>query len=140
MAKIALLYSSVFGNDAYESLLSFMRTEKNDTLDEVTADFMEICTKLTPPVDLFCAWEQNPTAASYSERVSSKVPGLLKQEFFKAGARKFMETGFSAFGSGTVSSVQYSQLRAALTYCTAFRRKRICRAARGTLCWFDRRS
>jgi hypothetical protein len=76
---------------------------------------MEICTKLTPPVDLFCAWEQNPTAASYSERVSSKVPGLLKQEFFKAGARKFMETGFSAFGSGTVSGVHDSQLRTALT-------------------------
>ena len=140
MAKVALLCSSVFGNEAYESLLSFMRTEKNDTLDEVMTDFMGICSKLVPPVDLFCAWEQNPTAASYSERVSSKVPGLLQQEFFKAGARNFMETGFSAFGSGTVSSVQDSQLRAALTYRTAVRRKRVCRAARGALCWFDRRS
>jgi hypothetical protein len=103
MARMALLYSSVFGNEAYESLLSFMRTEKNDILDEVTSDFMEICSKLVPPVDLFCAWEQNPTAVSYSERVASKVPGLLQQQFFKAGARKFMETGFSAFGTGTVS-------------------------------------
>ena len=103
MAKIALLYSSVFGNDAYESLLSFMRSEKNDTLDEVTSDLMEICGRLVPPIDLFCAWEQNPTAVSYSEKISQKVPGLLQQQFFKAGARKFMEAGFSAFGTGTVS-------------------------------------
>jgi hypothetical protein len=125
MAKIALLYSSVFGNDAYESLLSFMRTEKNDTLDEVTNDFMEICSKLVPPVDLFCAWEQIPTAHSYSERVASKVPVLLQQQFFKAGARKFMETGFSAFGSGTVSKVCISWLCAVLMCSIAFCRKRV---------------
>jgi hypothetical protein len=115
MAKIALLYSSVFGNDAYESLLSFMRTEKNDTLDEVTNDFMEICSKLVPPVDLFCAWEQIPTAHSYSERVASKVPILLQEQFFKAGARKFMETGFSAFGTGTVGETGILRLYAVLT-------------------------
>lgn len=103
MAKLALLYSSVFGNDAYESLLSFMSTEKNDTLDEVTNDFMEICRRLEPPIELFCAWEQIPTAMSYSERVTSKVPGLLQQQFFKSGARKLMETGLFALGSGTVS-------------------------------------
>ena len=116
MAKIALLYSSVFGNEAYESLLSFMRTEKNDTLDEVTSDFMEICSKLVPPIELFCAWEQVPTAASYSDRVASKVPALLQQQFFKAGARRFMEMGFSAFGSGTVSTRQLPYMCAILPF------------------------
>lgn len=117
MAKIALLYSSVFGNDAYESLLSFMSTEKNDTLDEVTNEFMEICGRLAPPIDLFCAWEQVPTAFTYSERVTSKVPGLLQQPFFKTGARKLMETGLFALGSGTVSGLTAHKARAILT-CT----------------------
>ena len=50
MAKIALLCSSVFGNEAYESLLSFMRTEKNDTLDEVMTDFMGIACAPSRPL------------------------------------------------------------------------------------------
>jgi hypothetical protein len=101
MAKIALLYSSVFGNEAYESLLSFMKSEKNDVLDEVTNDFLEICKNLAPPIELFCAWEQNPTSVSYSERISENAPSLLSQNFFK----KLMETSFSAaLGSGTVST------------------------------------
>lgn len=105
MAKVALLYSSVFGNEAYESLLSFMRTEKNDTLDEVTDDFVEISNKLVPPIELFCAWEQVPTQVSYGERAAQKIPRLLQHKFFKAGARKAMEVGCSAMlGNGTVST------------------------------------
>ena len=100
MAKIALLYSSVFGDEAYESLLSFMKSDRNDPLDEVRGDFEEICGKLVPPIELFCAWEQNPTSVSYTERFAQIAPGLLNQTFFK----KLMETSLSAaLGSGTVS-------------------------------------
>ena len=108
MAKIALLYSSVFGNDAYEALLSFMRTERNDTLDEVTSDFMEISNKLVPRIDLFCVYEQVATEVAYSERFANKMPSLLQHKFFKASARTFMEVGISAgLGSGTVSKVHH---------------------------------
>lgn len=108
MAKIALMYSSVFGNDAYESLLSFMKFEKNDVLEEVTNDFVEICNKLVPPMELFCAWEQVPTAQDYSDRIMSQVSGLLQHPLFKIGARKIFERGFSATGTGTVSELQRS--------------------------------
>lgn len=40
MAKIALGMSSIFGNEAFEALLQFMKAERNDALDEVTNDFM----------------------------------------------------------------------------------------------------
>lgn len=135
MAKIALLHSSVFGQDAYESLLAFMRTEKNDTLDEVTSDFMEICTRLVPPVDLFCAWEQIPTAMSYSDR----LPNLLQQPFLKQGARMVMDFGISAFGASTVSQDLQSRC-AGLTKDTAFRRKGISGAAGSSQRWPDRGS
>lgn len=102
MAKIALLYSSVFGEDAYQSLLAFMHTERNDTLEEVTNEFMDICHKLLPPIDVFCAYEQVPTVISYGDRLAQKAPTLLKNGFFKAGARRFMEHGFAALGAGKV--------------------------------------
>lgn len=102
MAKIALMYSSIFGNEAYEALITLMRSEKNDALDEVTSDFMEICNKLTPPMDLVCVWEQLPTVVSYSEKIAKRLPGLLQQPIFKAGVRRFIEAGFSVFGTGTV--------------------------------------
>ncbi|KAK1092022.1 hypothetical protein LTR48_005148, partial [Friedmanniomyces endolithicus] len=97
MAKVALLYSSVFGNDAYESLLSFMRTETNDTLDEVVSDFMEIREKLVPKIELFCAYEEVPTDVAYAERMvnSPKMSSLTQHKFFRAGAKKLMEVGFS---------------------------------------------
>lgn len=104
MARVALQYSAIFGNDAYESLLSFMSTQKNDNLDDVTEDFMEISNKLNPPIELFCAWEQNPTKIDYSERALASVPALLEHRFFKAGARKLVEIGLTAVGGGTVSS------------------------------------
>jgi hypothetical protein len=103
MAKIALLTSSVFGHEAYESLLEFMRAEKNDTLDEVTNDFMEISNKLAPPIELFCAWEQVPTDVSYSERFAQKLPSLLQQKAFKASARAVLDLGSATFKTGTVS-------------------------------------
>ncbi|KAK5707221.1 hypothetical protein LTR17_020910 [Elasticomyces elasticus] len=104
MAKVALLYSSVFGSDAYESLLSFMRTEKNDTLDEVTNDFMEISGKLAPPIELICVYEQVPTDVDYAERFmgSPKMNGLLQHKFFRPGAKKILEVGVSML-PGTVS-------------------------------------
>lgn len=105
MAKIALLYSSVFGIEAYESLLSFMRAEKNDALDEVTHDFMEICSKLTPPIDLFCAYEQVPTDVSYSQRMTDAAPRLLQHKFFRAGTKAILDLGGAAFKSGTVSLI-----------------------------------
>ncbi|PIB00567.1 Ankyrin repeat domain-containing protein 17 [Cercospora beticola] len=98
MAKLALMYSSVFGNEAYESLLSFMRSEKNDTLEEVTHDFMEISNKLVPPIDLFCAYETVPTATSYSERYT---PWLLQSKAFKAGTKALLDFGGAAFSAGT---------------------------------------
>lgn len=103
MAKVALLYSSVFGNDAYESLLSFMRTETNDTLDEVVSDFMEIREKLVPKIELFCAYEEVPTDVAYAERMvnSPKMSSLTQHKFFRAGAKKLMEVGFSGL-PGTV--------------------------------------
>ena len=106
MAKVALLYSSVFGNDAYESLLSFMRTEKNDTLDEVVNDFMEISGKLLPPIELCCAYEQVPTDEAYAKRAmdSPKISRLMQHKYFKAGAKRFMEAGFSLL-PGTVSEL-----------------------------------
>ena len=100
LANLALLTSSVFGADAYEALLEFMRTEKNDTLDEVTNDFMEISNKLAPPIELFCAWEQVPTDVSYSERFAQKLPSLLQHKAFKASARAVLDLGVKA---GTVS-------------------------------------
>ncbi|EME79345.1 uncharacterized protein MYCFIDRAFT_142548, partial [Pseudocercospora fijiensis CIRAD86] len=103
MAKIALLYSSVFGHEAYESLLSFMKTEKNDVLEETTEDFIEISSKLVPPIELFCAWEMEETAVSYAGKVTSNLPGLLQHKFFKTGAKRVMEVGLSAFGTSTVS-------------------------------------
>ncbi|GIZ38925.1 hypothetical protein CKM354_000232400 [Cercospora kikuchii] len=98
MAKIALMYSSVFGHDAYESLLSFMRTEKNDTLEEVTNDFVEISNKLVPPINLFCAYEQVPTAVSYSERMG---PVFYQNKALKAGAKAILDFGGAAFATGT---------------------------------------
>ena len=137
MAKIALLYSSVFGNEAYESLLSFMRTEKNDTLDEVTNDFMEISNKLVPPIALCCFYEQVPTDVSYSERVAQKIPGLLQHKFFKAGARKVMEVGFSkAFGAGTVSKRPPAK-HMTLTQVAALCRGEVGCAARISQHWVD---
>lgn len=104
MAKIALLYSNIFGNEAYQSLLSFMKTEKNDVLDEVTEDFMEISHKLAPPISLVCVWEQVPTDVSpYADRFTSSLPPLLQHKSFKAGARKLLEVGFSALGTSTAS-------------------------------------
>lgn len=103
MAKIALLYSSVFGNEAYESLLSFMKTEKNDFLDELTDDFMEISNKLVPPIELICFWEQVATDISYADRLTSNLPGLLQHSFFRVSARKVMDIGLSALGTSTVS-------------------------------------
>lgn len=51
MVKLALLYTEVFGKDAFDSLLAFMRAEKNDTLEELREDFVEYCKKLSPSVD-----------------------------------------------------------------------------------------
>ncbi|KAK5125182.1 hypothetical protein LTR85_000858 [Meristemomyces frigidus] len=99
MAKIALLYSSMFGNEAYEALLTFMRTEKNDTLDEVREDFVEFCGKLNPPVDLFCAYEEVPSDVSFSSRLIPK--GLLQHKYFATPVRAVTGAGLRAFGAGT---------------------------------------
>ena len=139
MAKIALLYSNIFGNEAYESLLSSMRTEPNDILDEVTNDFMEISSKLVPPIDLFCAWEQVPTDVSYYEWAAQKIPNLLQHKFFKAGARKFMEVGIPALGAGTVSKNSLSK-RKTLIEIAAFCRDGIRCIARSSQRWIDCRS
>ncbi|QIW94960.1 hypothetical protein AMS68_000478 [Peltaster fructicola] len=101
MAKIALMYSSVFGNEAYESLLQFMKAEKNDTLEEVVADFVEISAKANPPIDLYCVYEEEPTKTSYAEKGISKMNGLLQHNFFKAGATMLFEVGLNALGAGT---------------------------------------
>lgn len=86
MAKIALLYNAAFGTDAYESLLSLMRTEKNDALDEIKHDFMEITKMYNPPIDLLCIWEMVPTDISnFSPQMLSK---LSKNRYFKVAARK----------------------------------------------------
>lgn len=120
MAKIALLHSSVFGNEAYESLLSFMRTEKNDTLDEVTNDFVELSNKLIPPIDLCCAYETVPTDVSYSERVVQNIPTLFQNKMFKAGARALVDLGSLTFGAGTVSTTSTAKAMS-LIEATAFR-------------------
>jgi len=103
MARLALLYSSVFGHDAYESLLSFMRSENNDTLDEVTNDFMEISSKLVPAIELCCVHEQVRTAVSYSEKIAQKMPQFMQQMGIKASARAMLDWGTSALGTGEVS-------------------------------------
>lgn len=100
---MALLYSSIFGSEAYEALLQFMRTEKNDTLDEIVTDFVEISNKLVPPMDVVCVWEQIPTSVSYADRGFTKMNGLLQHNFFKASAAMLIEVGLNAFGAGTVS-------------------------------------
>jgi hypothetical protein len=99
MAKLALAYSSVFGNEAYESLLEFMKAEKNDALDEVTHDFIEISNKLSPAIDILCVWEKVATSVDYSERI---IPALLQQKLFKTGVKKILEVGLSAMAAGTV--------------------------------------
>jgi hypothetical protein len=104
MARMALLYNSVFGNEAYESLLTFMRTEKNDTLEEVTNDFMEISSKLVPPIELLCIWEQMPSEVQYSKKIADKLPGLLQHKALRASARAVLDLPSLAFGkAGTVS-------------------------------------
>ncbi|KAK5115752.1 hypothetical protein LTR62_000841 [Meristemomyces frigidus] len=101
MAKVALLYNSVFGNDAYEDLLEFMRAEKNTTLDEVRDDFVEFCNKLKPPIDLLCAWEQKPMDASFSTNWMQKLPKLGQHKYFAAGARAVVGAGLWSVGAGT---------------------------------------
>lgn len=105
MAKIALGISSMFGNEAFEALLHFMKSERNDALDEVTNDFMDISTKLAPPIDLFCAYETVPTDVAYSERLAQKLPRLLQLKAFKAGARVVVDLGSKTFKAGTVSKL-----------------------------------
>lgn len=107
MAKIALLYSSVFGNEAYESLLQFMSTEKNDPLDELTDDFVEICNRFNPRIELVCAYEQVAMQVVYSEKI---VPALLSHSVFMSGVRSLMDFGLSSFGAGTVSSERFLKL------------------------------
>ena len=103
MAKIAIYTNQVLGHEAYESLLQFMKAERNDALDEVTNDFMEISGKLAPPIELFCAYEQVATNVSYSDRVVQKLPGLLQHNAFKASARAVVGLGTMTLKVGTVS-------------------------------------
>lgn len=93
MARIALMYSSVFGSDAYESLLSFMRTEKNDILDEVTSDFVEIYSKMNPPIDIVCVWEM--VSMDYSQMLVDGIMkrGPLQYKAFKASAKAVLDVG-----------------------------------------------
>lgn len=100
MARIALLYSSAFGNEAYEALLHFMRSENNDILQEVTNDFVELCGKLSPSIELYCFWEQIPTDVSYSERY---LPSLMQHKAFKISAQALASMGLGALNAGTVS-------------------------------------
>lgn len=113
MAKVALLYSSIFGDKAYEALLEFMRTENNDTLDEVRDDFVELCGKLVPPVELFCAYEEVASDESYSSRLPNKMPGLLsglsQHKYFAAGMRALTDATLRALGAGTVSESDISK-------------------------------
>lgn len=92
MAKLALMINSSFGSDAYESLISFMRAEKNDALDEVTNDFMEITKLLNPTIELLCVYEQVGT--DISNFAPHTVARLTKQKYFKAAARKIQDVSF----------------------------------------------
>ncbi|KAF2148555.1 hypothetical protein K461DRAFT_232934, partial [Myriangium duriaei CBS 260.36] len=104
MAKLGLLYTSVFGQEGYEALLSFMKNERNDTLDEVTSDFVAICNKFVPPIDLFCAYEEMEIDASkFVEKATQKAPALLSHQFFKDGATRLLNKGHSSLGYGQVS-------------------------------------
>lgn len=102
MAKLALAYSSVFGNEAYESLLEFLKSEKNDALDEVTNDFIEISSNLSPKIDILCVWEKVSTSVAYSDKI---IPALLQQTLFKTGVKKILDVGLSAMAAGTVRLV-----------------------------------
>lgn len=97
-----------------------MRTERNDVLDEVTDDFMEINSRLVPPIELFCAWEQVATAVSYADRAMGNLPALLEHKVFKASARRMMKVGLSAFGTSTVS-LSFAGVHNPSNWCTAFR-------------------
>ncbi|KAF2768853.1 hypothetical protein EJ03DRAFT_112885 [Teratosphaeria nubilosa] len=100
MARVALAYSSVFGSEAYEALLSFMQTGNNDTLDEVREDFVEICNNLDPSIELLCEWEQVATDASYAARITDNAPRLLQHKAFTAGIRAVLDLSIR---QGTVS-------------------------------------
>lgn len=140
MAKVALLYSAIFGHEAYESLLSFMRTEKNDVLDEVTSDFVEISGNLTPPIELFCAYEQVPTDyTKFYEKFAQNAPSLLQNKFFRASAQRILDKGFSALGAGTVSG-QLSLGSIDLMNVAAFCGERIRRVGWSSQCRVDCRS
>jgi hypothetical protein len=137
MANIALYYSSIFGNEAYDSLLYFMKTEKNDTLDEITEDFMEINDKLTPPITLVCVWEQVPTAVSYSERFVSSLPKLMQHKAFKASARAVLDVGSSIALKNSTVSLLATNSNMTLNVTTAFCRERISRSKGRSHHWYD---
>ncbi len=80
-----------------------MRSENNDALDEVTNDFMEISSKLAPPIELLCIWEQVPTSVSYSDRIAQSLPRLMQHKAFTSSARAVLDLGAMAFKTGTVS-------------------------------------
>lgn len=110
MAKMALSYTHVFGEEAYESLLHFMKAERNDALDEVTSDFMEISTKLDPQIQLFCAWEMVPTDQSYAERFA-QTKTFLQNKAIKNVAQAAVNIGTLPWKTGTVSDTSQFHAR-----------------------------
>ncbi|KAK4573996.1 hypothetical protein LTR86_001757 [Recurvomyces mirabilis] len=101
MARIALMYSSVFGSDAYEALLTFMKAEKNDVLDEVREDFVEFCNKLVPAIEVYCFWEQVSSDVAYSTDIAQKLGKLGQHKYFAAGARAVTNVTLRKLGAGT---------------------------------------
>ena len=100
MARVATMYSSVFGNDAYEELLTFMRAEKNDVLDEVREDFVDFCNKLDPPAEIYCLWEQVGMDVAYSPEIQK---GGMVSKIFNTGARAITGAALRGLGADTVS-------------------------------------
>ncbi|KAK3669911.1 hypothetical protein LTR78_010222 [Recurvomyces mirabilis] len=101
MARIALMYSSVFGSDAYEALLTFMKAEKNDVLEEVREDFVEFCNKLIPAIEVYCFWEQVSSDVAYSTDIAQKLGKLGQHKYFATGARAVTNVTLRKLGAGT---------------------------------------
>ena len=107
---VLMLSSAAFGDEAHESLLELMKSERNDVLEEISNDFMEIGSRLLPPIDLVCVYEVVPTDISkYAGKV---LPGVLQQAF-KASARAVANLTDAQFAKSPVCKI-LSRMRSIL--------------------------
>ncbi|EPS39642.1 hypothetical protein H072_6585 [Dactylellina haptotyla CBS 200.50] len=85
-AAVALMFaqtSEFFGLDqaTHSKLLDLMKPG-DEGLRDIKNDFMRLCTKMTPKIELFCFYEEKPTDWSKQAGIPFKIPLPKKYEEF----------------------------------------------------------